>query len=205
MAISRKAAILLTAGSISGCAGGMGTVRHTTLIETEPAGAVCALKGDGFASEAIAPARVEIPKAAAPIALTCRAAGHKPLEVVLKPLFNPKIFGNFAVGSSLGLVSDMIGGHDEIYPKRVRLNLEPNAFATVAARDAWFDRYRRATRIRWQMRLNALGEECDGTEDTLCHARVENRARERDAQLATLERRRDAARIADDIAERPGP
>ncbi len=182
---------------VSACAGGMGTTRHTTLIETSPEKAVCNLRGTGYALRVETPARLEIPKAASPVALTCQAAGFHPLQTTLTPQFNPRILGNFLLGSATGIVSDMIGGHDEIYPTRQLLNLEPVAFASQTMRDRWFGRYRRATLIRWDMTLNDLRMSCDGHEDTVCHAIVTGEEKKRDAELASLERRRASAALAE--------
>tara|TARA_R110000787_G_scaffold133841_2_gene246280 strand:+ start:96 stop:731 length:636 start_codon:yes stop_codon:yes gene_type:complete len=195
--------LLVCTGLLSGCAGGLGTTRHTTLIATDPQPATCDLRGAGYSTRIATPARLEIPKSAAPVTMTCRADGHRPFETTLKPQFNPKILGNFMIGSTLGMLSDMVGGHDTIYPRRLTINLEPLAFASLDDRDRWFDRFRRSTWIRWQMTLDALGETCDGQEDTLCHDRIAVQQDVRDTELAALERRRNAARVLEDLAERP--
>lgn len=195
--------LLVSAALLGGCAGGLGTTRHTTQIATDPPSATCDLQGANYAMRIVTPARLEIPKAAAPVTMTCRADKHRSFATILKPQFNPKILGNFMIGSTLGMVSDMIGGHDTIYPKRLTINLEPLAFASLDARDRWFDRFRRSTWIRWQIALNALSETCDGQEDTLCHDRIAVQQSARDTELAALERRRNAARVLDDLAERP--
>ena len=196
-------ALTLGALLLSGCAGGLGTTRHTTLIETIPEQAVCELRGTGYAVRINTPARLEIPKAASPVTMVCQAAGFHPLQVSLKPQFNPRILGNFMLVSTLGIMSDMIGGHDEIYPKRQQLNLQPVAFPTLAARDLWFNGYRRATLIRWSMTLDALSQLCDGHEDTVCQAIVAEQAQQRDVEIASLERLRDSAQVLDELAELP--
>ena len=196
-------ALLVSTGLLGGCAGGLGTTRHSTVIATDPPSATCDFQGANYSTRIITPARLEIPKSASPVTMTCRADKHRPFETTLKPQFNPKILGNFMIGSTLGIVSDMMGGHDSIYPKQLTINLEPVAFTTLDTRDRWYDRFRRSTWIRWQIALNALSETCDGQEDTLCHDRITVQQSARDTELAALERRRQDARVLDDLAERP--
>jgi hypothetical protein len=191
--------LMLGAALLSGCAGGLGTTKHTTLIETVPTQAVCELQGTGYVMRLNTPARIDIPKAASPVTMICRARGFRPLKTTLKPQFNPKILGNFMLVSTLGIVSDMVGGHDEIYPKRRLLNLEPLAFANRTARDKWFNGFRRATLIRWGMILDAMRMSCDGHDDTVCQSVVAEQAQKRDVEIASLERRRQSA----ELAERP--
>ena len=193
--------LLVSAALLGGCAGGLGTTQHSTLIATDPPSATCDLQGADYATRIVTPARLEIPKSAAPVTMTCQTDRHQPFKTILKPQFNPKILGNIMIGSTLGIVSDMMGGHDSIYPKRLTINLEPLAFATLDSRDLWFDRFRRSTWIRWQIALDALSETCDGQEDTLCHDRITVQRDARDTELAALERRRQAARVLNDLAE----
>lgn len=182
---------------LGGCAGGLGTTRHTTLIETIPKQAICELQGTDYAVRINTPARLEIPKTASPVTMICQAPGFRPLRTILKPQFNPKILGNFMLVSTLGIMSDMIGGHDTIYPKRRQLNLEPVTFATRAARDLWFNGFRRATLIRWGMILDALRQACDGHDDTACQSVVAEQVQKRDVEIASLERRRQSAELAE--------
>jgi hypothetical protein len=104
--------LILGAALLSGCAGGLGTTKHATLIETIPEQTVCELRGTGYAIRINTPARLEIPKTASPVTMVCQAAGFRPLQIILKPQFNPKIRGNFVLVSTLSIMSDMIGGHD---------------------------------------------------------------------------------------------
>jgi hypothetical protein len=92
-----SAALLLSA-----CSGAGGGGPSMTQVVTEPSGALCTLTGKGFAVRVTAPLKTKLPKNAAPIKLSCAAAGHRIFVTILKPVFNGKVLPNFLLGSSMG-------------------------------------------------------------------------------------------------------
>ena len=190
---------------VSACAGGFKTDESATVIVSEPTAAQCSLEGTDFSMTVQTPAKVVLPKRAAPITLTCGAPRHNAVATTLKPLFNAKIFGNLLLGSMAGMIVDMSNGHDTKYPERINVHLEPTAFATVEERDAWYGRYRTYIDWKWGQEeaevidlcnLNGEGPDCLEKRRTVATGRAQ--------EMETLETRRRQAHIdARNTAERP--
>lgn len=190
---------------LSACAGGFRTGESQTSINSEPTAARCTLEGVNFSTTVQTPAQIVLPKEAAPIKLTCGAARHRAFVTTLAPRFNEKVFGNLLLGSVAGLIVDFSNGHDAKYPERVNVNLEPNAFATIDARDAWFGRYRTYIDWKWGQAEAEVIDVCkaDG-EDYDCLERRKVVEAGRAQEMDTLERRRRQAHIdARSTAETP--
>ena len=182
---------------LSGCGGALGGGPSTTQIVTEPAGALCTLTGKEYMVQLLAPLKTKLPKNAAPIKLSCAAPGHRTFVTILKPTFNDKVLHNFLLGSSMGMAVDMMNGNHEKYPRRVVLHLEPTSFATVAARDFWYARYRQFIEFKWQRVLDDIQSECsEGSGETgNCKDAVTKAQRARDQELHRLEQRRRRAAL----------
>jgi hypothetical protein len=151
------------------------------------------------------PADVVLPKESSPITLTCGAARHRAFVTTLTPLFNEKVFGNLLLGSVAGLVVDLSNGHASKYPERVKIHLEPTAFATVEARDAWYGRYRTYVAWKWEQAEAEVSDRCNADgEDYTCWEKRRTVAAGRAQEMEVLERRRRQAHIdAHSTAERP--
>ena len=146
--------------ALSGCAGGFSTDLVRTQISTEPTGAQCVLTGTNFARTIKTPAYVILQKKVAPIKISCNAVGYNAFEAQVQPVFNEKIFYNVLAMSIVGMAVDLINGHDSKYPQRVHMNMEPTSFATTAARDAWFSRYRDHITKKYDQATSEMVDQC---------------------------------------------
>lgn len=193
----RYAAVAAATLALSGCAGGFKHNFVPTQISTDPVGATCHLAGTGFAKTVKTPAKLILPKKAAPIKIRCRVAGHRPFVAKVKPVFNEKILNNFLVGSSMGMLIDMMNGHDSKMPERVHMNMEPTSFASAQARDAWFLRYRNHVTRQWNYAVRELSDNCNeaGGEEGACLLDVKATEAKKVRALAILEQQRRRAHV----------
>lgn len=198
---STKGARILAAGSavllLAGCAGGFSSDLVETRISTENTQARCSLNGKGYALSIQTPARVVLPKEAAPITLACQAPGHRNFTTQLKPLFNVKLLGNLAAISSVGVVIDMLNGHDEKYPRRVHIYMEPTTFQSARDRDDWYYRYRVHITRKWDRIVGEADDVCNEAtgEEGNCRSGLQALKADRNRELQLLEARRGNARI----------
>lgn len=193
----RYAAVAAATLALSGCAGGFKQDFVPTQISTDPVGATCHLAGTGFKKTVKTPAKLVLPKKAAPIKIRCRAAGHRPFVAKVKPVFNEKILNNFLVGSSMGMLIDMMNGHDTKMPERVHMNMEPTSFASAEARDAWYRRYRSHVTRQWDYALSALNDNCNesGGENGACMVDVKAAKDKKAHALTVVEQQRRRAHV----------
>lgn len=191
-----------------GCAGGLSNDISVTKLSTDPPSARCSLQGKNYAETVTTPVRLILPKEAAPVSVTCSRAGHKTFRVKLKPLFNAEILTNFLLMSSVGMLIDMINGHDSKYPERVHLNLEPVLFNDARARDLWYDRYRSHVTRKWNRIVSEVSDRCNEAsgEQGNCGADVNDVRQRRIRALNLVEQKRKAAKIKfGDIVDEPAP
>lgn len=193
----RYAAVAAATLGLSACAGGFSKDLTQTKISTEPAGATCSLVGTGYSKSIKTPAKVILPKEAAPIRVSCKVAGHRTFVAKVKPVFNEKILNNFLVGSSMGVLVDMMNGHDTKYPDRVHMNMEPTSFVSVEARDEWFRRYRNHVAKTWDRVVQELSDNCNDAsgEEGGCMLDVKATEAKKVRALATLEQQRRRAHV----------
>ena len=212
MTVSKRVRLLAAASVaallLAGCAGGFRSDQTETRIYTENTKANCALTGTGYANAIVTPARVALPKAAAPITLSCRAPGYRTFVTQLRPLLNAKFLANFAVGSSMGVIVDMVNGHHEKYPERVNIHMEPTAFPTAWARDNWYRRYRVHITRKWDRVVGEANDACneDSGEEGNCRSTILALKADQNRELQSLEaRRRNAPIRPQTTAQRPTP
>ena len=179
----------------------MGTVE---VQESNPSAANCELSGDGYRNTLSTPARLALPKAAAPITMSCGAPGYRTFVTTLTPRFNPRILGNLLIGSSLGLVVDIVADRDTVYPERVFVFMEPAAFRTARSRDRWYRLYRDHVERKWHRVVSDIQAICaeDVGEETVCMDGVATAQGQRDRELTLLEIRRRHARVETSAARR---
>ncbi|MPY70739.1 MAG: hypothetical protein GEU92_11695 [Alphaproteobacteria bacterium] len=202
----RHAAYLLVGlgAALAGCSS---LSEQETRIATSPAGAECVLEGRGYRETVRTPAAVAPPIAAAPLAVTCTAPGHRAAKGWMKARFDNRMFGNLVFGSSLGVVIDMINDRDRVYPSAYRVHMEPASFRTEAARDAWYGRFRAHVAEKWDRALAARSLDCSESDGGYACVEEVTALREgRGRELAALDaRRRNAFVTGETVAEEPRP
>jgi hypothetical protein len=130
------------AAAVAACASIAGPSESTVNIRTNPDRARCELKGRGadFAASVETPASLSIPVAAAPVTVTCVAAGHKPTVHSLDLSSNGWIWGNaglvFATGgvAIIGALVDTGTGASRSFKSEAAFDLDADRPRLVKAR-----------------------------------------------------------------------
>lgn len=126
---------------LAACASVVGSTESSVQIRTNPDKARCELTGhDGFSARVETPASVTIPTAAAPVTVTCRAAGFRPTSYTLDATADGWIWGNSALMVAtggvavLGALVDESRAAGKSYSEEVRYDLTPDRPRPVRVR-----------------------------------------------------------------------
>lgn len=129
------------AASLAACASVVGSTDSQVHIRTNPDKARCELAGhEGFAATVETPASLTIPSSAAPVTVTCAAAGFRPTSYTLDATADGWIWGNaaFMVATGgvavLGALVDETRGAGKSYADEVRYDLSPDRPRPVQVR-----------------------------------------------------------------------
>lgn len=119
--------------SLAACASVVGSTESQVHIRTNPDKARCDLKGHGgYAASVETPAALTVPVSAAPVTVTCAAAGFRPTSYTLDATADGWIWGNaaFMVATGgvavLGALVDENRGAGKSYAEEVRYDLAPD-------------------------------------------------------------------------------
>ncbi len=117
-----------------------GTSQPFTVKTAEVQGASCTLTDSKGASWKVSstPDTREITKGDGPLKVTCSKSGYKTTSVIVEEGFAGATLGNVILGGGIGLIVDAASGAAQEYPDDVTIWLEPNSFASTAAKEAWF-------------------------------------------------------------------
>lgn len=141
-------ALTLPAAALSlglgGCASIVKGTSQSVTVNTDPIGATCILSRDGTQLAVInpTPGTVTVGKASGTISIACRKVGYQDSIGTLASSFQAMTFGNIIFGGIIGVAVDAASGAMHEYPPMVTITLVPEEFASVAERDALFDRMR---------------------------------------------------------------
>ena len=193
----RLASLVLAATSLTACANAIDTWGPSTRIQTEPLVARCTLEGTGLQRVVVTPVRVVMPKDASPVTITCAAQGYRSEAHRLITTIDNSVASNLLFGSSIGMAVDIMSGAAEQYPSRILIHLEPQTFPNIAARDAWFGRFRDSLAGKWNGIVNNLRISCEEDLDgpMTCRDELAQARADRGVALEALDRRRDRAVI----------
>ncbi len=185
----------------SGCASVVSKTDSTTYLETDPEKARCVLHGQDFKRIVNTPDSIQLPSAAAPLTVACEAEGYKNTTAILDTKTDGWIWGNILLGGVIGAVVDGARGAGFKYPPKFTVLLEPEEFPTLAARDSWFDGQVAIAKTKWEQAIKKVRSNCDREEKSACDDSVAKVEKQRDEELAALEGRRAAAKVAGMSAE----
>ncbi|WP_439548779.1 hypothetical protein [Falsiroseomonas sp.] len=193
----RFAALLLLAFGLPACATITTGTTQTISVLTEPPGAACTMTRDGTIMGVVnpTPGTVSLSKSSRDIAIRCTRAGNLPGVQTITPQFQGMTAGNILLGGFIGLAVDAASGAMSRYPENVIVSLPPETFASEGSREAFFTTRIADTRRLFDERLTAARSAC-GTDTQACETRIQALNRERDDELALLERQRTTARVS---------
>ena len=197
MKIVAGASALFAAASLGACATvTMGTTQEIA-IDAEPVGAECRVEKRGVAFATLkAPAVTSVPRSGDTLAVTCSSDGFQPDTQHISPSFSGMTIGNVLLGGLIGVAVDAASGANNQYPSRVAFVLMPLAFDSAESRDIHFSGASARARQRADEEIALKRSQCSQNQKELCDINVKQVEERRDQMLATLESKRQTARIA---------
>lgn len=189
---------LLLAAALPACGTLTSGTTQSVSVLTEPAGASCTMTRDGAVVGIVnpSPGTVTVGKSSRDIAVRCTRAGHSAGLSVVSAQFQPMAAGNILIGGVIGLAVDAASGAMSRYPESVIVVLPPEMFDSARSRDDFFDGRVSDTRRNFDERIAAARGSCAPDNRPMCEGQAEALARERDEELARLDRLRRDARVS---------
>lgn len=127
--------------ALAACASVVSSTTSDVQIRTNPDKAQCDIKGfEGFSASVETPATVTIPSSAAPVTVTCKAAGFRPTSYTLDATADGWIWGNSALFVAtggvavLGALVDESRAAGKSYAEEVHYDLSPDRPRPVRVR-----------------------------------------------------------------------
>jgi len=179
----------------SGCATLTKGSSQTVTVDTDPSGATCTMTRDAKPVAIInpTPGSVPVEKAQGTIAIACNKQGYLEAAGNLAAEFQAMTFGNILFGGIVGVVVDAASGAMHRYPDMVTITLIPDGFATVRARDEFFDRMRASLEREAAEVKDRIGKSCARSD---CDRQLAAADGGRSEKLAEIEQRRMLAKVA---------
>jgi hypothetical protein len=195
--LARLCAVLLLTATLPACATITSGSTASISVLTEPAGATCTLQRDGTVIGVVnpTPGTVQVSRSSRDIAIRCTRPGHSPGVSTVASQIQPMTAGNLLIGGVIGLAVDAASGAMSRYPENVVLTLPPETFAGTVSRDDFFSTQIAGTRRSYDERIAVVSGRCGRDNRELCDLQVQALERERDEELARLERLRQGARL----------
>jgi hypothetical protein len=195
--LKRLIPALLLAAALPACGTITSGTSQSVSILTEPAGASCTLTREGAVVGIVnpSPGTITVSKSSRDIAVRCLRAGHSPGVNIIPAQFQAMTAGNILLGGVIGLAIDAASGAISRYPESTIIVLAPEAFTSARGRDDFFDGRIADTRRSFDERITAARGTCTPETRDMCNSQVEGLTRERDEELARLDRLRRDARI----------
>jgi hypothetical protein len=172
---------------------------QTISISTAPTGASCTMvrAGQTIGLITATPGIANIEKSKNDIVVTCSKDEHVDTVRVLSSETQGMTFGNFLLGGGIGFAIDAGSGAMHEYPPVVAMNLPPVEFATLAARDKFYDLERARIELEASQALTHVKDKCDRREPEVCDQAEKEIEKELAVQLAKNEQNREQSRISE--------
>ena len=197
-ALIRLAGAAASLAALSGCASIVSDNETNVYVATEPEAARCELHGDDFTRIINTPGSLIIPSDASPVTVACDAEGYRTTTGELDTSADGWMAGNIIfgiLGGGIGLIVDAARGAGMKYPPNITIVLEPESFASAAARNEWYDNRRRILDEKWGAAIEKADTNCRLAPD-VCASRLKEARETRDKELDELEQHRVTAKIA---------
>lgn len=194
--VHRLLTIILVAGlsALTGCATLTTGTDQSVEVATDPEGAACTFIRNGETIGVVdpTPGTLRVSKANADILVRCTKAGYLDNNGRVGSSFQAWTFGNIIFGGLIGVFIDIASGATSEYEPRVQITMIPQQFASVADRDAFFDRMKTLLVDETRVVRERVQQSCQGSE---CQRQLDLAQVEEQKGLARLEEQRKAAII----------
>jgi hypothetical protein len=191
----RLALLALMASSLlGGCATLTTSSSQTVTLTTEPPGAACTFKREGEVIGIInpTPGSLTVSKSHSDIDVSCTREGYLDAVGRVGSKFQAMTFGNILFGGIIGIAVDAVSGATAEYEANVSIRMTPAEFASVEARDKFFDQQRETFLAQARQVKERISSMCKPPD---CEQQLRLAADEEKAGLARIEAQRQAARV----------
>ena len=115
---------------LSGCASMFSGKTQNTALETDPEGAACSVKKNGFVVDSVSktPSGIGIQKSKEDLRITCKKEGFSDSETLMESSVDPVTFVNLLFWP--GFIIDASTGAMFEYPERIKLDLNTGESTT---------------------------------------------------------------------------
>jgi hypothetical protein len=193
-------ALLFTAALSAGCATLTKGSSQTVTVNTDPSGAMCTMTRDAKPVAVVnsTPGSVPVEKARGTIAVLCKKEGYQDASGELAAEFQAMTLGNILFGGIVGVVVDAASGAMNQYPESVTITLIPEEFASVEARDDFFDHMRASLEQEAAEVKKRISKTCREYD---CPRELAAADKATTAKLAEIEQKRALAKVRSEQAE----
>jgi len=191
---SALAALAALIAACSGCATITKGTQQTVTVNTDPAGAACTLTRDGKPLAVVnpTPGSMPIEKGMGPVAIACKRPGYQDAEGTMTSEFQAMTFGNILFGGLIGVAVDAASGAMHEYPAMVTITMIPEEFASIAERDAFFEKMKATLAQEAAEVKERINKQC---RDTQCASELAAADAATKAKLAEIEQKKALARV----------
>jgi hypothetical protein len=200
MRILKMLAMLGGLAVVAGCATITTGSTDLVTIDTDPPGAVCKLtRGDkqiGVINPT--PDSLEVPKSQHDLTVRCEREGYLVTEGTIESGFQAMTLGNVLFGGVVGVIIDAASGAMTKYEDGAKITLIPEAFPTIAERDAFFDQVIADLQGRYDVAVAEIERGC--ADEAACESKLKKATKKLDARLAELEVQRGLVTITGEAA-----
>lgn len=188
------AILVLGASALTGCATLTTGTDQTVEVTTDPEGAACTFTRNGQTIGVVdpTPGTVTVAKANADILIRCTKTGYLDNTGKVGSTFQAWTFGNILFGGLIGVFIDIASGATSEYEPRVQITMVPQQFASIADRDAFFDRLKTMLAEETRVVRERVQQSCQGAE---CQRQLDLALTEEKNGLERIEAQRNAAVI----------
>lgn len=181
----------------TGCATVIKGTDESISVLTDPSGAVCDLDRDGTTIGVVnpTPGTLEVDRDKDDILVTCRLDGYEDSTAILSSEFTGFTIGNVILGGLIGVGVDAASGANNEYPDNVSIVMIPKQFSSEQQRDDVYDKLARQAEERAAALTDEIRRRCAPDNERECNKKVKAVEDARDQELASIEAKRQRARI----------
>jgi hypothetical protein len=194
--LTRLLAVAGLSMAVAACATVMAGTSQDIRIVSDPAGAECRIQRGDVSLHVISstPGAVNVPRSKADLSVTCSKAGMEDGTEAIPAFLQGGTVGNAIAGGLVGVAVDAASGANFNYPELTIVTLEPASFDSVTARDAYFATQRAQVIAAADAEVKRIMSTCRQSKTEFCAIEAKRVDDSRERALATLERKRLAAK-----------
>jgi hypothetical protein len=180
--------------TLVGCATISKGPTQTITVSTEPEDAVCEFTRAGTALGVVnpTPGSISVKKSSKQIEVLCEKEDYLDTSTSVAPHFESMTVGNILIGGVIGVAVDAASGAMNEYPNDIHIELIPDNFESIDARDEFFDKLELAVKDTTRRDKLALEQNC---RNDSCKKAIEKIIEKENSKLTEISSQRAAATV----------